>query len=297
MKTVPIEIEKNLKLVIRFIELELAFRKKVFNDTENSVLVKSLVEVSGMSERSLRDWFKNYKGINISEYIKQRQREYGARIFRLFPDTTKQEVANIIGLATSQSLYPFMKRGGIENLDLLKGTPILADLYEIPYRLERIPECILFYTFDETPYNICAEPNYETLHWGKIEEFVKDNFPESVKVGDVGFAIDRYVENKLEEGVFIAGILYSNLRAPKFYKGFKDEIGWKIIPYNKYAVFTFKGSYEGLSSFYQSAIYTISQCDEIQMEKSLLIMEKYLNSPVDTPTEELITEIWVPIVN
>ena len=292
MKNIPAEVERNLKLVIREIELDLAF-----NNSNNLLSVKSLVEISGMSERSLRNWFKEYKGMSISGYIKKRQTDYGARILRLFPKSTKKEVADKIGLATSQSLYPFMKRCGIENIDGLKGMPILKELSLLPCRKERLSECVMFYIFDEALYNECAKPEYESSHWDKIEKFVKDSFPDSVKVGDVGFAIDRYVENKIEEGVFVSGILYRNVSPQKFSKGFRGEIGLQIIPGNKYAVFTYEGSYDGLSPFYQSVVYTIFQRDDIQVDKSLLIMEKYLNSPVDTLAEELITELWVPVIS
>ena len=297
MKTIPIEIERNLKLVTRLIEIELAFRQKDSKDAGKTVSVKSLVEISGMSERSLRDWFIKYKGINLSEYIKKREMEYGARIFRLFPDSTKLEVAGIIGLSSSQALYPFMKRGGIEDINILRGIQAQTDISILPYRLERLPDCIMFYTLEETRYNICAQPEYESAHWNKIEEFVKDNFPEALKVGDVGFAIDRYIENKVEEDVFISGILYKYISAPIFSKGFRDDLGWRKITGKKYAVFSYKGDYEGLSPFYQSVLHTISQQDKLKIDKSLLIMEKYLNSPVDTSTEELITEIWVPILS
>ena len=141
MKTIPIEVEKNLKLIIRIIEIELAFRQKDLDKTINPVSVKSLVEISGMSERSLRDWFKEYKGICISEYVKKRQTEYGARIFRLFPNATKKEVADILGLSSSQSLYPFMKRGGIRKIDELRSEPMNADLAHLSFRQERLPEC------------------------------------------------------------------------------------------------------------------------------------------------------------
>ena len=297
MKTIPLEVEKNLKLVIRIIEIELAFRQKDLDNTNKHISVKSLVEISGMSERSLRDWFKEYKGISISEYIKKRQIEYGARIFRLFPNATKKEVANTLGLSSSQSLYPFMKRGGIMDMDKLRGEPININLAYLSFRQERLPECLMFYNLEETDYEICSYPDYESSHWDKIESFVKENFPLAVKIGDVGFAIDRYVENKIDEGIFISGILYRNVEGPKSYRGLRDDIGWRKIPSGRYAVFTHKGSYDCLTSFYQSVLYTLSQQERYLIEKSLLIMEKYLNSPVDTPPEELITEIWVPIVS
>ena len=295
MKTVPIEIEKNLKLIIRIIEIELAFRQKDLDKTINPISVKSLVEKSGMSERSLREWFKEYKGSSISEYVKKRQIEYGARIFRLFPNTTKKEVADILGLSSSQSLYPFMKRGGIMKIDELRSVPMNTDLAQLSFRQEILPECLMFYNLDETDYEICSDPDYESSHWDKIESFVKENFPLAVKIGDVGFAIDKYVENKIDEGIFISGILYRNVDEPKSYRGLRDDIGWRKIPSGRYAVFTHKGSYGSLSSFYHLVIHTLSQQDRYLIEKSLLIMEKYLNSPVDTPPEELITEIWVPV--
>ena len=297
MKTIPIEVERKLKLVIRVIEIELAFRQKNLDKAINPISVKSLVEICGMSERSLREWFKIYKGIKISEYIQKRQIEYGARIFRLFPNATKKEVVDTLGLSSSQSLYPFMKRRGIVDMDKLRGEPMKRNLASLSFRQERLPECLMFYNLEETDYEICVLPDYEYSHWDKIEDFVNNNFPMATKVGDVGFAIDKYVENKIDEGIFISGILYRNIDEPKSYRGLRDDIGCRKISSWRYAVFTHKGSYDCLSSFYQSVLHTLSQQDRFQIEKSLMIMEKYLNSPVDTPPEELITEIWVPIIS
>lgn len=298
MAVVPIEIENSLKIVIRQIEIELAFKAEIVNDEDKPLSILNLTKMACMSERSLREWFKKYTGYNIKDYIKKRKTEYTARIFRLFPETSKSEVANLIGLSSSFALYPFMKRGGIKNMDELRIPLSDYDCKILSFREERLPDCIMFYKLDETLYEDCVTAEFENIHWNKIEKFVENYFPQANKKGDIGFAVDRYINGKTEEGFFISGILYENVPVVKLNKIYrKEEIGWRIIPGSRYLVFNYKGDYSGLSPFYNSIFYTLTQHKRRKIDKASLIMEKYLNSPVDTPREELITELWVPVVN
>lgn len=262
-----------------------------------STSLESLTRVSGMSERSLRDWFKVFTGESISKYASRRRTEYAARIFRLFPDTSKSEISRIIGLSNTPALYPFMRKQGVEDIDRLKGAFNTSDFNTLNYRFEKLPQCIMFYSLDDVLYEECSSAEFEAEKWDKIERFIKDKFPDAVKIGDVGFAIDKYIENKLEEGFFISGVICKNISTTRLPNDLIGDIGWKLLPYRKYAVFTHKGDYKNLSEFYLSALQNLHQRPELQIEKSLLIMEKYLNSPVDTPTEELTTEIWIPLSN
>ena len=295
MANIPFDIEKKLKAVLRKIEEVLAF--DVLEDNFNdSTSLKTLCNVSGMSERSLRDWFKTYTGINISHYCRSRRAEYAARILRLYPSTSKSEVARIIGLNSSTGLYPFLRKIGINKIDSLKNH-INKDIRQVlKFRIEYLPESVLFYTFDEIYFSQCSKIEFEENHWNKIESFVSTKFPNAIKNGDVGYAIDRYIVNKQDEGIFIAGILYKNVPTNMLPKNFIGDIGWKLLHRHKYAVFSYKGDYNGLSDYYLSAIYTLQIEKTVCIEKSFLIMEKYLNSPLNTHAEDLITEIWIPLI-
>lgn len=152
----------------------------------------------------------------------------------------------------------------------------------------------MFYTQDAVEYSICSAAEFEAAHWERIEKYVRKQFPEAQRIGDVGFAIDRYIENKVDEGVFVCGILYKNISTEHLTTDLIGEIGWRALFSQRYAIFNHKGDYARLSDTYYSAIGTLLQ-KKVQIDKSTLIMEQYLNSPADTPSEELMTEIWVPI--
>lgn len=295
MAQIPSDIEKKLKAVIRRIE-EAAVFDGVGNESfDASTSIKTLSKVSGMSERSLRDWFKIYAGQKISHYISKRRAEYATRIFRLFPDTSKSEVSNRIGLSNPQALYPFMRKNGIPSIDGLRGTYKLPKDQTLNFRYDRIPDCILFYTLIDIAYKECSTTEFEIENWGGIENFIKCKFPEATIIGYVGFAIDRYIDNKTEEGIFISGILCNDVERTRLPRDIIGMFGWWLLPCQEYAVFTHNGNYESLSDIYFHCLETLRQ-NAIQIDKFHLIMERYLNSPFDTPADELKTEIWVPII-
>ena len=61
-----------------------------------------------------------------------------------------------------------------------------------------------------------------------------------------------------------------------------------------YAVFRYKGSYSDLSEFYKT-IYNQWFPYSMYHQKRPLTFEVYLNAPDETPVEELLTEIYIPI--
>lgn len=294
MAQIPLDIEKKLKAVIRRIEQAAAF-DGVWNDNfDDSTSIKSLAKVAGMSERSLRDWFKVYTGRKISHYASKRRAEYAARLFKLFPDTTKSDVSHMIGLSSTQSLYPFMRRNGVTDMNALGKSHSPNSTVKLRFRLDILPESVMFYMQDDVHYGECAAVDFETEKWDTIEAFINRRFPTAVKIGDVGYAIDRYVEGDTEKGVFISGILYKDIDANQLVPDMTGDIGWRFVACRKYAVFTHKGGYDGLSETYSASLQTLRQ-EGIQVDKSRLIMERYVNSPMDSPVGDLITEIWVPI--
>lgn len=295
MVKIPLDIEKKLKAVIRRIE-ETAFRGEVGNETiDDSTSIKTLSRVAGMSERSLRDWFKIYTGQKISRYIGIRRAEYAARIFRLFPDTPKSDVSRSIGLSNPQALYPFMRKNGIISIDDLRGVDSMADLRSLNFRLDNLPDSILFYTLNETIYEDCSTLEFEKGNWDIIENFIKNKLSETAILEYVGFAIDRYIENKSEEGFFISGILCKDEVRARLSHDIIGDVGWNSLPGHEYAVFTYTGEYANLSDIYLCCLETL-RSSAIQIDKSHLFMERYINSPVDTSAKDLKTEIWVPII-
>ncbi|WP_349861213.1 AraC family transcriptional regulator, partial [Bacteroides cellulosilyticus] len=74
----------------------------------------------------------------------------------------------------------------------------------------------------------------------------------------------------------------------------KGDIGFKQLPAGRYAVFTYKGSYEYLQSVYDT-IYGkfIPEMECTMRDESSA--ERYLNDPCNTKPEDLLTEIFIPV--
>ena len=188
-----------------------------------------------------------------------------------------------------------MRKIGITSIDNLRGEDSMPDLRSLSFRFDYLPDCILFYTLNETIYEDCSTLEFENGNWDIIEIFMKDRLSKTVILGYVGFAIDRYIENKSEEGFFIAGILCKDDIGARISRDIIGDVGWSLLPGREYAVFTYTGDYANLSDIYLCCLETLRSSD-IQIDKSHLLMERYLNSPVDTCAKDLKTEIWVPIV-
>lgn len=295
MKQLPEDILRKLKAVLRRIEVAAAFDFIGKDDFNTATSVETLSRISGMSERSLRDYFKEYTGQSLVKYVSARRAEYAARIFRLFPDTSKSEAARSIGFSCLNGIYALMRKNGVTNIDSLRNRmPRQTDV--LPYRTEWLQDCILFYKQEDVLYQDCSKIEFEAANWNAVKAYVTTKFPQAKLSGYVGFAIDRYIANDTESGVFLSGILYSGISACDLKTDMLREIGWRSICSKDYAVFTYQGSYEGLDNFYNQVLSTLRQTEALKVDISTPFMEKYLNSPSDnTPEEELMTELWVPL--
>lgn len=72
-----------------------------------------------------------------------------------------------------------------------------------------------------------------------------------------------------------------------------DPVTVEPLPGGKYAMTLHKGPYENLKETYE-AIMPAMQAQSLTFRMSHG-MEKYLNDPMQTPPEELLTEIYMPI--
>ena len=296
MEMIPQDIEKKLQLVLRYIEESAAFDGRCDKDFNDATSVSSLARASGLSVRSLRDYFKAYTGQNLVNYVSGRRAEYAARIFRLYPAVSKAHAAHSIGFNYPNGIYRLMRKNGVANIDSLRSIVVNDSAINHSFRKECLPECILFYRQLETHYDECSTCEFEANNWDKIEAFVATRYPKAKVSGYVGFAIDRYITDDKDSGIFISGILYQGIHSLKLNKDITGSIGWRLIPTRRYAVFTYKGNYDGLTQFYDEVIATINNSN-LNIDIATPYMEKYLNSPTETPAEELITELWVAFAN
>ena len=71
MEIMPKDIEKKLQVVLRHIEESAAFDGICDKDFNDATSVSSLAHASGLSARSLRDYFKAYTGQRLVNYVSQ----------------------------------------------------------------------------------------------------------------------------------------------------------------------------------------------------------------------------------
>ena len=296
VKVIPQDIEKKLQVVLRHIEESAAFDGLCGKDFNDATSVSSLARASGLSVRSLREYFKAYTNQSLVNYVSRRRAEYAARIFRLYPAVSKAQAAYSIGFNYPNGIYRLMRKNGVADIESLSSMVVNDSASHLPFRKEYLSERILFYKQLETHYDECSTCEFEAENWDIIESFVLTRHPKAKASGYVGFAIDRYIADDRDSGTFISGILFQGIHSSELNKVILGSIGWRLIPARKYAVFTHKGNYDGLNSFYDEVIATINNGD-INIDIAIPYMEKYLNSPTDVPAEELITELWVGLAD
>ena len=192
---IPEYIEKKLQVVLRQIEESAAFDGICDKDFNDATSVSSLALASGLSVRSLRDYFKTYTGQSLVNYVSRRRAEYAARIFRLYPAVSKAQAAYSIGFSCPNGIYRLMRKNGVANIDSLRSVVVNDSAIHLPFREEYMSECLLFYKQLETHYDECSTCEFEANNWDKIESFVLTRHPKATVTGYVGFAIDRYISD------------------------------------------------------------------------------------------------------
>ena len=241
VKVIPQDIEKKLQVVLRHIEESAAFDGICDKDFNDATSVSSLACASGLSVRSLRDYFKAYTGQSLVNYVSRRRAEYAARIFRLYPAVSKAQAAYSLGFNCPNGIYRLMRKNGVANIDSLRSIVGNDSAVNLVFRKECLSECILFYRQLETHYDECSTCEFEANNWDKIEAFVSTKFPKAKVSGYVGFAIDRYISDDKDSGTFISGVLFQKINSSELNKDITGNIGWRLIPTRRYAVFTYIG--------------------------------------------------------
>ena len=130
------------------------------------------------------------------------------------------------------------------------------------------------------------------MAWEKIMEYAKNQNVLN-KCGAEAEYINMYLDDPTVDNevlrcdVCIADPIINTLKP-------MDDIGIKTIKGGKFIVFLLKGAYSQLSDYY-TEIYKRLGHGDVKPKIEGPVFEKYLNDPSTTPTDELLTEIWIPI--
>lgn len=278
--------------VLHYINLQI---QKDWSNTDSNAFNQAvrkevLAEIACMSLRNFQLYFKSYFKEPFGEYIDRLRREFALQLIQK-GQFTHAEIAERVGYANDTALYNIFKKkykytpSEYKNITS-ENKKVIAD--KINYRIEILKETPVIFLSYIGDYNNLSSSIFEEGSWDKLYDFAisQNILPEKEEYW--GICYDNQEITDSEKCRFYACLTISNLISRKI----TDEIKCMTIPSSQYAVFTYVGAYEALDHFYDTAILNIPL--EYRLSDNL-ILERYLNSPIDILDSELITELWIPI--
>lgn len=280
-KTTQEEYQKCVNSVVDYINLHLG----------EEIDLKSLAKISHFSPFYFHRIMKAFLGEPIGTFIVRTRTEAAARLLR-YSDAPIADIAYRIGYSSPSSLSKVFKQFyGISPLEyrnnknfvIMKPAIIRPDL-ELKREVKEVSARNVIY--------IRLFGDYKMNDYGgtymRLFQFIQE---QQLPMGE-GLPLCIYHDDpkvtpadKLRTDVCM---VMPEAVAPK------GDVGFKQIPAGRYAIFLYKGSYEYLQAVYD----TIYGKHIPEMECTLRdepSAERYMNNPVTTAPEELLTEIYIPV--
>jgi len=266
------------------------------NEFNNMLSIDTLSDISAISSRNLYLIFRSYTHESMHQYINRLRLEYALSLLKN-KTLNNIEVSEYIGFANATAFYnafkkqfkltplQFQQRGFIQQ----EVKPLVKYPFKTSYSIINIIEKpVLFIPFIGG-YETFSEDIFEKESWDILYDYAtKHNLlPDNIEYW--GICYDNPEITSHEKCRFYACTTISSEIKLKL----NSRIKSMIISAGQYAVYTHKGSYSLLDSFYNAILKNLPP-QYILGEG--LILERYLNSPVDTAEEELLTEVLLPIV-
>lgn len=281
-KTTQEEYQKCVNAVIDYINLHLG----------EEIDLKSLAKISHFSPFYFHRIMKAFLGEPIGTFIVRTRTEAAARLLR-YSDMPIADIAYRIGYSSPSSLSKVFKQFyGISPLEyrnnknfvIMKPAIIWADL-EMKREIREVPARNYLYIrlFGDYKMNDYGGTYFRLMEFAKAENLSFNDFSPYCIYHD-----DPKVTpaDKLRTDVCIS---LSAATSPK------GDIGFKQIPAGRYAIFTYKGSYEHLQAVYDTIYGKCIPEMECTLRDDESSAERYLTNPCDTKPEDSITEIYIPI--
>jgi len=142
---------------------------------------------------------------------------------------------------------------------------------------------------------VCLEVGHAFLNkkaysavWKRLADFKEMHLKPNTESYYVSISQDNPLITSMERKRFYLGIL-----CPEDIQ-IEGKLSVQEIPGGMYAVFRYKGSYSGLPELYKT-IYDQWLPSSIYHQNQPRTFEIYLNTPSETPIDELLTEIYISI--
>ena len=262
------------------------------NNLDKKLSVNDLAQISNFSPFHFHRIMKGLLGEPIGNFITRTRVETAARLIR-YTNVEIQDIAYRVGYDSPSSLNKIFKQyynvspseyRNDKNITIMR--PILNN-YNLKLKEPKIVEM----SDRQVIYiNIIGEYGNENYNktWTKLWLFVKENKLFSRGIESIGLSYDDPKVTESDKCRYDACLTISKA------VNATGEIGVKNIDGGKYAVFTFKGSYDKLGEVYDLIFGTWLVNSEYEL-RDVPVMEKYLNNPNRTSPEKLKTEIYLPI--
>lgn len=259
-----------------------------------SLSIQELAKISAMSVRNIQLMFQAYMKETLHQYIIRLRMEQAMYLLKN-NRMTKIEISEYIGFANQQAFNnTFKKKYGStpkkkQSQLLDKGSDYHFSIpsYQI---IELQKRTVLFFSYIGN-YDACTSIAFEADNWDKLYEYAELNQLLPEKEEDWGICYDDTDITEPEKCRFYACMTIKDEKNMSLSRS--NAIKSMYLPGGKYIVYTHKGSYSLLDAFF----YTILK--QLPSQYKLgngLILERYLNSPIDTNEDNLLTEVLIPIV-
>lgn len=278
---------ESLNRAIQFIE----------NNLDKKILLKDIAQVAFLSEFHFHRIFKSLTGETIKDFLQRLKIERAAirlqhsndeigqiafdngyenhetftRAFKKYFQLTPQEYRDDIQQITIRKQSDYKNKDiNLEKLNI--GEPITKYL----------PDLHLAYIRHTGSYNKVAGSFQRLMLWAATHFILKFT---PTTLGIIHDNPDLTDEEKIR---FDACVMVSKEIKPK------GEIGYKKIEGGKFAVFTYKGTYENFYSVYDY-IYNVCLFEKGWILDDKPAIEWYIKSPPFYKPENYITDFYVPI--
>lgn len=254
--------------------------------------IKELAEIANISEYHFHRIFKIIIGENVGEFINRLRLEYIAQCLQT-TTLNLSELAIKTGYGTKYALSKaFKKHFGVSpsiyrnqkneinlfNKNKLKTITLTPDIKEIP------PKEIVYIRIIDW----YGSPEAYHEAWKKLGQFAKKNNLVNNKTEFIGLSFDDPTITLPENCRFYACFTINKPVEPE------GAFGVQEINGGLYAVFTLKGSYDGLMDMYYNIYIKWLQENDYKLRKGCSF-EKYLNNPDHVSEEDILTEIYIPV--
>lgn len=285
-ETTQNEYEKAVNRVIDYINRHLL----------ESPDIKILSEIANISEFHFHRIFKTIIGENIGEYISRLRLEYIAERLQM-SDSNLEEIASKTGYATKHALSKAFKKHFGVSPSVFRSQPIDSsyNFFESNQRniMPLVPDIRNIESKKIVYIRIIdwyGSPQSYRIAWQKLGQYAKQNSLINKETEFIGLCFDNPTITLPENCRF-----YACFTTDKEIQS-EGPFGIQTIEGGEYAVFLLKGSYSQLLDFYYNIYILWLPSSNYRLRKGGCF-EKYLNSPDKVAEEDLLTEIYIPVID